>query len=85
MNLALISERWKYMLYTEGPDRLYDLEADFEEMENVIEEYPEVAGRMRSEVLRTMATSRERGAGLEVKRDPSPELVEALRSLGYVE
>ena len=29
--------------------------------------------------------SRERGAGLRVKRDVSPELVEALRELGYVE
>jgi arylsulfatase len=85
VNLALISERWKYMLYTGGPDQLYDLEADFEEMENVIEEHPEVAGRMRSEILRTVAASRERGAGLEVNRDLSPELVEALLGLGYVE
>jgi arylsulfatase len=85
VNLALISERWKYMLYTEGSDELYDLEADFEELENVIEEHPEVAGRMRSEILRAVAASRERGAGLQVKRDPSPELIEALRGLGYVE
>jgi arylsulfatase len=85
VNLALTTASWKYLLYTERPDELYDLEADFEELENVIDRHPGVASRMRSELLRIVQASREGGAGLRVKRDVSPELVEALRELGYVE
>jgi arylsulfatase len=85
VNLALTNASWKYLLYTERPDELYDLEADFEELENVIDRHPDVASRMRSDLLRIVQASRERGAGLRVKRGVSPELVEALRDLGYVE
>ncbi len=85
VNLAVISEHWKYFLYTEGADQLYDLERDFEELENVIDEHPEVAERLRKEILGIWKASRERGSGLRIKRDVSPQLVEALRGLGYVE
>ncbi len=85
VNLAVTSEHWKYFLYTEGADQLYDLERDFEELENVIDEHPEVAERLRKQILRIWKTSRERGSGLRLKRDVSPQLVEALRGLGYVE
>ena len=68
-----------------GADQLYDLERDPEELENVIEEHPEVAERLRKKTLGLWKTSRERGSGLRVKRDAPPQLIEALRSLGYVE
>ena len=81
----MVSGRWKYFLYMDGADQLYDLERDFEELENVIDEHPEVAERLRKETLGLWKTSRDRGSGLRIKRDPPPKLIEALRSLGYVE
>ena len=54
-------------------------------MRNVIEENPEVAARMKRDLFEMIRHSEERGAGLEVRRDISPERREELRSLGYVE
>ena len=79
--IALVSARWKYFHLTEHDDELYDLAADPHETENVIARHPDVAARMKREILDRL--ERERVAAPEV--EISPEVREQLRALGYLE
>ena len=51
----------------------------------MINEHPEVAERMKRDLFALMHRSEQRGAGLEVRRDLSPERREELRALGYLD
>jgi arylsulfatase A-like enzyme len=80
---SLTGEDWKYFHATEKPDELYDLRNDPFELRNVIDEHPELARRLRSEILSRLD---------DVERlDPDAidelpaEYVEELRALGYVD
>ncbi len=84
-NLTLRDAKWKYFYYSERPDELFDLETDYTEMRNVINEHPEVAERMKRDLFALIHRSEQRGAGLEVRRDLSPERREDLRALGYLD
>jgi arylsulfatase A-like enzyme len=83
LQYSLTGRDWKYFHATEQPDELYDLRADPLELRNVVEEYPEVARRLREEIL-----SRVAGA---IQRDPTAvdslpaDYVDQLRALGYVD
>jgi len=78
---ALTGREWKYVYWSEGPDVLYDLVADPLETRNVLQEHPDVAEAMR---LRIIARLRD-GRSAEDEFEPSPEHLEELRALGYVD
>lgn len=74
---------WKYVDSSEiGLSELYDLEADPGELVNLAEERPEVVAGLASRLESWMAeTERREASGAEL----SPERLEALRALGYVQ
>jgi hypothetical protein len=76
---------WKYFYHTEKPDALFHLADDLNENRDVIDEYPEVVEALREETLRLVHEHQRRGEGFEIKREASPELLDALRGLGYVQ
>ena len=71
--------------HTEKPDALFHLTDDLNENRDVIDEHPDVAEALREETLRLVHEHQQRGEGLEIKREVSPELLDALRGLGYVQ
>jgi len=80
---ALQDKRFKYQLFTEGEDEFYDLEADPYEMNNLIgvEELANDREPMLEalqELIRTLPT------GVEAQT-VSPEEIERLRALGYIQ
>ena len=78
---AVRVERWKYLLAEEEKTReLYDLAADPNELHNVLEQHPEQARRLET-VLATWRRS-QNGARHQAL---SPEDVERLKALGYVQ
>ncbi|MBW2282230.1 MAG: sulfatase [Deltaproteobacteria bacterium] len=85
VNLSLTGERWKYVYHSEQADSLFDLGADPVEVNDVLADHPEVAAAMRQEILRLVEQYGEEGAALGVEPTVSPEMREALETLGYVE
>lgn len=81
---SLQSERWKYLLATEGEDVLYDLERDEAEVENVIGRYPRQARKMREELTAILVERSAATPALAVTEELSPDVIEELRSLGYL-
>ena len=80
---ALQDLRFKYQLFTEGEDEFYDLEADPYEMNNLIEAVEFANDRepmleALQELIRTLPT------GIEAQT-VSPEEIERLRALGYIQ
>ena len=51
----------------------------------LLDEHPETGEALRTELMRQLKYYSERGSGLEVKDTTSPEMREALESLGYVD
>jgi arylsulfatase len=80
---ALVGERWKYIYSSERPDELYDLVEDPIEKRNLAEHEPEVTRRMAARLQEILATIEETAA--TEPGAPSPEAVEGLRALGYVD
>ena len=80
---ALQDLRFKYQLFTEGEDEFYDLEADPYEMNNLIGAVEFANDRepmleVLRELIRSLPTGREAEA-------VSPEEIERLRALGYIQ
>jgi choline-sulfatase len=44
--------RWKFIYYVDAPDQLFDLEADPDELRNLIDKAPQVARKLESELRR---------------------------------
>ena len=84
-NFILRDLEWKYFLYSGGDDRLYDLKADYHELNDVIDQRTELAESMRDELLRRLEAHRRPGPGLEVNEEIPAEVREQLKSLGYVD
>lgn len=78
---ALRSARWKYLAGTDGPEELYDLEADPGETRNL-------AGERRETVRRLRSVLRERLEELPLEvlepQELSPAVREELEALGYL-
>ncbi len=74
---------WKYVTSPElGLTELYDLGADPGELSNLVEERPEVAAGLAARLESWLAaTERRETSGAKL----SPERLEALRALGYVQ
>jgi hypothetical protein len=70
-----------------GAERLFRLESDPHELDDVAAEQPEVTARLRGEVERELARLEERGRALRggAAAPLEPEVVEGLRELGYVD
>jgi arylsulfatase A-like enzyme len=90
---ALRSERFKYLRGApkrpdetdrEGWEALYDLAEDPAESADVRQEHPPVLGRMRTLVDRIVAGGSV-AAEERLPEDADPELIEQLRSLGYID
>ena len=80
---ALQNLRFKYLLFTEGEDEFYDLEADPYEMNNLIES-PEVAGDRDQMLGVLLEMLRRLPSGRQVE-GVSPEDIGRLRALGYIQ
>lgn len=78
---ALQDRRYKYMLWTDGENELYDLERDPYETTNLIEREPAVASEMRAEIDQRIRTYRV--ATPQAVADP--DALEELRALGYLQ
>jgi len=84
-NFILRDLEWKYFLYSGGDDRLYDLKADYHEINDVIDLHTELAESMKAELLRQLERHRRSGSGLEVNEEIPADVREQLKSLGYVD
>ena len=82
---ALVGSKWKLSYDTELGDTLVDLEVDPYEMQNVIAERPEVAQELKDRLLKMIAEYSASERGLEVLEVTSPEVLEELRALGYIQ
>lgn len=81
---SLTNENWKYFHRTQADDELYDMVEDSIETKNVLASHPEIAERMRQEILTILADSKAGSRGrTEVELDE--EVIEQLRALGYLE
>jgi arylsulfatase A-like enzyme len=80
---ALVGDRWKYVGWSERPGELYDLSEDPHETRNVLREEPEVAERMAAQ-LQAMLDEAAR-AGTPEPDAPPADVIEGLRTLGYVD
>ena len=81
--VALVSDRFKYVRKTGGADALYDLAADPLERTDVSAQHAETAAALR----RTLDEALRRRAAAPGGEDTAPpeEHLEALRSLGYID
>lgn len=81
---ALTGQRWRYVHSPEAGDELFDLSVDRWEKNNVIAEHPELAERLKSELLAARAAAAV-GPALEQLDEVPPELAKELEALGYVD
>jgi len=75
---------WRFILRANGEQELYDVENDPRERRNLAGEKPEVAERYRQVLEPRLATFLGDGAG-DGPAEISPETLESLRSLGYLQ
>ena len=81
---ALRTAEWTYYHYTESTDRLYRIEQDPLEQNNVAADHPEVVEALRKHVEGLL---KRRPYTVKASADgvaPNPELAETLKSLGYI-
>ncbi len=53
-NWTLRTEKWRYIIYNNGSEELYDHETDPNEWDNVVAHHPEVAARLKQEIMRML-------------------------------
>ena len=81
---TLISRDWKFWALAGGEERLYHLASDPHELRNVLEDHPEVASEMRTEIKRLIGQNRQKSALPLVEEIPA-DVRRQLEALGYVE
>ena len=81
---AVVLGRYKLIERRPGEARLFDLEADPAESQDIAERHPEIVARLRAAYDRVEAGSERYGQGGR-ETQLSPEAVEKLRALGYVQ
>jgi len=79
---ALVGDRWKY-IHTSRPE-LYDLESDFTEARNRIDEKPEIAAEFAQRLRERVANRAEQTRTDDYSQLTDPETVRRLRELGYL-
>ncbi len=92
LKFALTTRRWRYFHLTEGEDQLFDLTRDPHEFTDVIGQFPDIAERLRREILQRIETYRARGRARRVEtgrgdRRPRPDasMKRDLEALGYID
>jgi arylsulfatase A-like enzyme len=81
---ALYLERWKVIRSSDGRNELYDLAADPHEEHDLFTARPREAQLLLDTLERIQAKASKPGARVK-PRDPTPEELEELRKLGYVD
>ena len=87
---TLTTAEWKFIHEVGGIEQLFRLTDDPFELANVIEDHPETAAQLRRQLLERIAQQRERGTAFQAGQLEQPELIdpqllEQLRSLGYLD
>lgn len=87
---AVTGADWKLIHLPDGDDLLFHLAEDPFELHDVSGEHPEIAERLRKRALERVELHKRRGALLgtasqTTEEDLDPEILEQLRSLGYVQ
>jgi iduronate 2-sulfatase len=57
-NWTLRTEKWRYIIYNNGSEELYDHETDPNEWDNVVKNHPEVAARLKQEIMRMLRVNK---------------------------
>jgi len=81
---VLLEGRWKLHDSTEAADELYDLRRDPHELENVIEQNPDVRDRMQQRLARTLRRFSGAQRRLSNGEEIPDEILQELRALGYI-
>ena len=81
---AVVLGRYKLIERRPGDAQLFDLEADPAESQDIAERHPEIVARLRAAYDRAETGSKRYGQGSR-ETQLSPEAVEKLRALGYVQ
>ena len=81
---ALVGREWKYVYFADADDMLFHLASDPYETNDVIDDQPDVARRMKAELLRLVAENKERSP-LEITGEVPEDVRRQLEALGYVE
>ena len=84
--IAAQDGRYKYIQSRDGRQELYDLSVDPHEGRNLIDEQPDIAGRLREHIVEWLArVPPHPGSDAGTEPTASEAVLRALRSLGYVE
>ena len=81
---SILRYPFKFVWYERHPARLFDLSWDPQERSDVSRHHPEMMKRFEDEIAPLLETSKILGSGKADDRI-SPEILEALRALGYIE
>lgn len=82
---ALVAQDWKYTYQTDGSEKLFDLRTDFNETVSMSHIRPDVAEELRDRLLSKIAEYSSSEQGLAVVEATSPQILEELRALGYLQ
>lgn len=82
---SLQDQDWKFILSTNGQERLFHLQRDPAEYFNVINQYPKEAARLKMELRSKLAKYLREEKGLTVLEEASDRTLTELRSLGYLD
>jgi arylsulfatase A-like enzyme len=77
-------DRWRFILRANGAGELYDVGHDPQERQNLAHEHPDTVERFRLALEPRLEAFLRGGAG-DGRAEMSPETLEALRSLGYIQ
>jgi arylsulfatase A-like enzyme len=80
----LRTPRWSFLLRLDRAHELYDLDADPGERTNVTSQHPELGRRFADELEKTRAAQQQLRIALTNRAELTPEELEALKALGYL-
>ena len=82
---ALVGRDWKYTLETGHRDWLFDMRQDRPEISSIAHVELEIQEDLRDRLLSELAVYSSSEQGFSVVEETSPEIVEELRALGYLD
>lgn len=85
LTFAIRTRSWKYIWSKEGTSELYNLVADPGETKNVVMEKPEIAEQLKNKLFVWLKNNSKKKMCMPVFQKYDPEMIERLRSLGYIQ
>lgn len=82
---ALVGKDWKYAFETDHRDWLFDMREDRSEISSLTHLEADTREELRDRLLSELADYSSTQAGFSVVEETSPEIVEELRALGYLD